>query len=114
MVDYERVEHQRAAFKGKRVKDPITGTVKKQSTRSSFTHNLVMAISGVTTLFCVGLVIALVVGLFFYRAMVAYTSWGPKLIAFLCALQIKLMNWLYEKVADRLTNWENHETWTSW
>ena len=54
------------------------------------------------------------VGLFFWRALLRYTNWGPKLVACLNACQIKVMNAIYKIVAVKLNDWENHETESSY
>lgn len=58
-------------------------------------------------MFFVAIVAGLIVGLFMYKASLKYTTWGQELVGFLNAIQIKVMNFIYTKVAIKLTDWEN-------
>ena len=110
----KRKEHQRAAYSGKREKDPWTGKVKKVAHRNGFYQRIINITTLIATLGCVAAVIAILVGLFFYRSMLSYTSWGPYTMAILCAVQIRLCAWGYKFLATWFTNWENHDTLTNW
>ena len=54
----------------------------------------------------VGLVVATLTALFFYRSTQS-GGWGPRIVGILTAFQIKILNYLYRYVARIMTNWEN-------
>lgn len=113
-ANYKREENQRAAYSGKRLKDPVTGRVKKHNQRNFFYQRIINITTLIATVGCIAILIGILVGLFTYRGMINLTNWGPGLIAGLCAVQIRLSAWGYKYLATWLTNWENHETLADW
>lgn len=89
--------------------DPITNTMKKTSGPS---YKLILKrIFSIFVISCfLGLVIFLVAKIFLFRATLDPTGWGPKLCGLVNALQIKIMNFIYKRVALALNRWENYET----
>jgi len=70
-------------------------------------------VSYCSTLFAIGLVIAVTLSLFIYRAILLESGakgWGPPVIATVNTLQIVIMNIIYDKMAEKLNDWENHKT----
>lgn len=101
-------EAQRPEFKGVLKKDQVTGKIKKIDDTTVWGRRRTRCLSSGIILFFVLLVIAIVFGIFFYRAML-HNVWGDRLCAFINAVQIKMMNQIYKIVATKLTDWENHE-----
>ena len=114
MIGWSKREFQRAEFDGERGKDPLTGQLKKIDQRSKGAARGIAATAWSVTWIFIFIVIAIVAGLFFWRALLRSTGWGPKLVACLNAVQIKIMNAIYKKVAVWLNRWENHETQTGY
>jgi hypothetical protein len=102
-------EPQRQEFQGEIGIDDLTGRVKKlkDSAEQNFVKRM-FSYAAVAMFVC--LVIAVIVGIFLYRATVKNTSWGPAVCAIINAVQIKVFNLLYSIVARKLNNWENYET----
>lgn len=109
VTDYQKVEEQRAGFKGKLEYDPITGKIKKINHSNLTLRKLVGA---VVSVFFVGLVVAAVTGLMIYKAILTTSkdSSSARTIGILNAIQIKVFNYVYRYVARVLNNWENYET----
>mmetsp|Transcript_23742 Transcript_23742/g.3947 ORF Transcript_23742/g.3947 Transcript_23742/m.3947 type:complete len:91 (+) Transcript_23742:526-798(+) len=51
-----------------------------------------------------------VTGIFIYKASTSSSFFGPISGAILNAIQIRVMNIVYELIAKKLNDWENHET----
>lgn len=104
-------EQIREDFVGSLSKNQITGQVEKifHSNQRLFRQ----AVSYTTTLFMIGFVIALTISLFIYRAILlegGNRGWGPMVLAIANTLQIVIMNIIYDKMAEKLNDWENHKT----
>lgn len=108
-------EIERDQFIGKLVRNPITNELEK-----TFDHKTKLQrqiLTSLTTFFMVGLVVSFTLSLFFYRALLiqgGQRGWGPMLIATLNTLQIYIMNLVYDSMAIKLNNWENHKTETEY
>jgi hypothetical protein len=109
VTDYQKVEEQRAGFKGQMEYDPITGKIKKINHSNLSLRKLLAAL---VSIFFVGLVVAAVTGLLIYKAILTTSkdSSSARTIGFLNAIQIKVFNYIYRYVARVLNNWENYET----
>ena len=110
---FHKVEEQRGEFQGVYEKDEITGKIKKQR-ESSFLYRLRKTISYTVAVLFVCLVLAAVAAIFFYRSIVKHTSYGPLLCGVINAVQIRIMNILYGMIAQKMNDWENHETETQY
>ena len=100
---------------GKLVRNSVTGELEKVFDSQVKLQRQVL--TGLTTFFMVGLVVACTMSLFFYRAILikgGERGWGPMLIATLNTLQIYVMNLVYDAMAVKLNNWENHKTETEY
>jgi len=113
-VDSSETEEQRAEFQGPPAKDPVTGQEIKGREGTLGTLKRMLSFS-VLAVF-VTAVIAAVIGIFIYRAILIQRKEedGPLLCALLNAVQIKVMNVVYTLVAQKMNNWENHETETQY
>mmetsp|Transcript_24178 Transcript_24178/g.4042 ORF Transcript_24178/g.4042 Transcript_24178/m.4042 type:complete len:145 (+) Transcript_24178:1297-1731(+) len=58
----------------------------------------------------VGIVVACLIAIYTYITSVGEESEYVKYRAFINAIQIKILNFIYKRVAKWLNNWENHET----
>ena len=112
-LNFEEVESQRAEFKGVYKRDEVTGKMKviekggfSRVFRVIFSYSFILVL-----IFCV---IAAVWSIFFLR-QILFAELGQgffiKIIpGLLNAIQIKIMNIIYGKLAFILNDWENHET----
>ena len=101
----------RSDFNGELVKNPITQKLERTFSKKQKVFRMVL--SYLSSFFMVGLIIVLTSSLFIYRGILLQgdkNSWGPTLVAVLNTLQIYLMNFVYNIVAVKLNNWENHKT----
>lgn len=109
-VGYSVIEEQRGEFKGEWGHDDVTGHYKKQS-ESSCLSFFKRTIGASVVLLFVALVIAVVVGVLFYKGTIKGGDpmegymWG-----IINAVWIKVMNFIYYIIARKLNDWENHET----
>lgn len=110
---FHKVEEQRGEFQGVYEKDEITGKIKKKR-ESSFLYRLRKTISYTVAVLFVCVVLAAVAAIFFYRSIVKHTSYGPLLCGVINAVQIRIMNILYGMIAQKMNDWENHETETQY
>ena len=105
------IEEQRSEFRGEFYQDPVTGKKVKKSEpalRKYFKH----AVSMNVALLFVSMVVAAVLGIFYYRyvSTISNDKFGVTLSGVLNGLQIKVMNFVYYIVARKMNDWENHET----
>jgi hypothetical protein len=108
-------EIEREQFLGKLVRNSVTGELEKVFDRKIKIQRQI--VTSLSTFFMVGLVVAFTLSLFFYRALLikgGERGWGPMLIATLNTLQIYVMNLVYDAMAVRLNDWENHKTETEY
>jgi hypothetical protein len=107
-------KEQRPEYKGKYMKDPISGKFIKVELMTRFKRFKRIFSFSVILLFTIAALAALI-AIFTYRASLAQDSWGPRIIGIVNALQIKIFNivtsiQVYKYVATHLNNWENHAT----
>lgn len=113
--NFKSTEIEREQFVGELVQNPITNEHEKV-----FDHKIKVKrqiTTYVTTFFMIGLVVVLTLSLFIYRAILikgGERGWGPMLIAIFNTLQIYIMNLIYDSLAVKLNDWENHKTQTSY
>lgn len=92
LTNFEETEEQMADFKGVFTKDPITGKRKKVAADKK-SHQSKRWVGYATMLFFMSIVVACVIGLFFYRSTLKNKEgWGLKTLGYLNAIQIKIMN----------------------
>ncbi|CAG9311961.1 unnamed protein product [Blepharisma stoltei] len=109
VCDIKGQEEQRPEYKGVYQKDPISGKMKKIHEKKR--HSILKNVLGLSTIiFFVTVVIASLIAIFFYRANSNDDSWGPRIAGIFNAIQIKILNIIYKKIAVVLTDWENYET----
>lgn len=113
-VNSADTEEQRAEFQGPLTEDPVTGRDIKAREGTMGTLKRLLSFS-VLAVF-VTIVIAAVIGIFIYRAILLQKGDqdGPLLCALLNAVQIRVMNVIYTLVARKMNDWENHETETKY
>lgn len=102
-VDLNEIELQRPSFRGKYLKDPVTGRKKK------FTDKIVKEkmkrLFGIhVSLLFASLVLVAVTAIFFYRSTLDKNGMGPKFCALINAVQIQIMNQIYRRVAKFFTD----------
>mmetsp|Transcript_27800 Transcript_27800/g.27488 ORF Transcript_27800/g.27488 Transcript_27800/m.27488 type:complete len:332 (+) Transcript_27800:75-1070(+) len=107
--EFEVHEEQRPEYKGVYQKDPISGKMKKinENEKHACVKNM-LTISMIA--FFVSLVIASLIAIFIYRSYNNIDSWGPRVAGLFNAIQIKILNIVYQKISAQLTDWENHES----
>ena len=107
-------ENQRPEFEGELQKDPVSGKIKLIEQSTVGRKRKTRCVSYAIIAFFIALVIAIVLSIFLYRATMKGDVWGARFCAFLNAMQIKIMNFIYKYVARKLTDWENHEVDTTY
>lgn len=114
-VNFEEEEGQRGDFKGEFKYDEVSGKYKKIRD-SSLWYKLKMTTSYSIAGIFVVIVIVSVGGIFLYRGILKHqgVASGVYLCAALNAIQIRVMNIVYGKIAVWMTDWENHETETQY
>lgn len=108
-------EFEREQFVGNVMRNSITGELEKTFDQKVRIKRQV--VTYLTTFFMIGLVIALTISLFIYRAILirgGQSGWGPMVIATVNTLQIYIMNVIYDNLAVKLNDWENHKTQTEY
>ena len=113
--NYKSKEFEREQFVGEISINPITTEYEKKfDSKIKIQRQLVTYL---TTFFMIGLVIVLTISLFIYRAILIQggeRGWTPMLIAIFNTLQIYVMNLVYDALAIKLNDWENHKTQTAY
>ena len=113
-VNCKALEEPRPEFQGTTRVNPITG--EKELYFNEKTRMTRQAISFFTMSFLMGGIVATVVAIFMYRAILMFASenadesWGPFIAATLSTFQVRVFNHIYERVAIKLTDWENYKT----
>ena len=110
VTSFEEEEAQRTAYKAPVVLDPVTNSYRKKS--PGMWMKLKQTVSFYVIVMCISCVFVAVAGIFIYRGLLKKS--GEKSAGMICglinAVQIKIMNIIYTKVAVKLNEWENHET----
>ena len=112
-TEFYEEEEQRGQFRGALQKDPVTGKMKR--TQANFTfYKFKNFLSYSVILVIVIVVVAIVWGIMVLRWTLQYAINENRLIVagILNAVQIRILNLVYDKIATWLNNWENHETET--
>ena len=104
---------QRSDFAGPWEEDPVTGKMRKRREPGGWPRARKFISFSVVILF-VGLVLAAVVAIFLYRASLSKDSAMLQWTAFINALQIKVMGFIYSYVAKWMNDWENIEFQTEY
>lgn len=112
-LEFGEQEIQREQFEGIYVKDEASGKMKVVK-KGRVKHHSVRFFSFSTILLFVTLVIVVVVSIFRLRITLLkdneWKQFGALIAALIMAIQIIVFDVIYSKVAQVLTNWENHET----
>ena len=107
------IEGQRADFVGPWEVDPVSGKMRKRREPGGWPRFRKMLSFSVVLLFVL-LVLAAVVAIFAYRATASADSAMVQWTAFINAIQIKIMAFIYSYVAKWLNDWENIEYQTDY
>lgn len=109
-TDMHEIEMQRPRFKGEYGKDPISGQKKKLEKKSAVKY-LKRAVGITISFHFVLCTIFIIATLLFYKSTIDKFAeeYGLKMCAILNAFQIKIMNFLYRRIAKKLNDWENYE-----
>ena len=113
--NFKSKEFEREQFVGEMVQNPITCEHEKVFDNKIKLKRQITTY--LTTFFLIGLVVALTLSLFIYRAILMQggeRGWGPMVIAIFNSLQIYIMNLVYDSLALKLNDWENHKTQTAY
>lgn len=104
------IEVQRPRFKGSYGKDPISGQKKKLPSQRFKTY-LKRVLGFTISIKFVLLTICIISTLMFYKVTIdsLAANYGIKLCAIVNAFQIKIMNFIYRRIARKLNDWENYE-----
>lgn len=111
-INLSSKEVQRPEFEGEFTRDEVTGKMKVVPIMS-MKNKLKSATSYSCILLFITIVIIAVAAIFILRVIMTDLALGilGKLVpAFLNAIQIRVLNMVYGKVAVKLNDWENHET----
>lgn len=109
-------EEQRGEFKGKMHRDPVTNKMKRKRTKEWW-YALSKFISySIIFVIIVGVLIIIWTIMFFRWFLIndQMTTIGHIAGGVLNAVQIRIMNIIYDKIATLLNDWENHETETEY
>lgn len=110
MIDLEEVETQRPQFEGEFSKDDVTGRLKKKPV-SVIKQKAKRSVAITVSLLFVSGVLTLILSLITYKKNNPNDSLGiAQFTALINACQIKVMNFIYTRVAKMMNNWENYET----
>lgn len=114
-INYYEEEGQRGPFKGEFGYDEISGKNKKLRT-DSLMYKLKKTTSYSVAALFVATVVVAVGGIFLYRASLRaqHNKYGNLICAMINAVQIRVMNIIYGKIAVLMSDWENHETETQY
>jgi len=112
-TEIEALNEQRPQFRGEFRKDEITGRMKKVAPVTHWTTTRKAIGFSVLALF-VTLVLACVIVLFVYRSTLDQRSWKVTAVGVGNAIQIKIFNLIYARVAQQLNDWENYETYNDY
>lgn len=114
MDGFAAAERTRPEFRGELARSAVTGhmqrhfSLARRAARALVSHTVILTLLGV--------VVAAVVGMFLFRAMLVrwHGTAGPVLLGLVNAVQIFVLNRLYTTLAARLTSFENHRTDTAY
>jgi hypothetical protein len=116
-INYYEEEGQRGAFNGEFGYDEISGKNKKLRA-DSFMYKVRKTTSYSVAGLFVGTVVVAVGAIFLFRSTLRlnkdYARYGNLICAMINAVQIRVMNIIYGKVAVWMSEWENHETETQY
>jgi hypothetical protein len=110
----------RPEFDGEMIKSPIDGSEMSYFPRNEFLFRIFISTNIISVLIVV--VLAVVAGIFLLRIILSSTSaltvggvqLGGIITALINAVQIQVLNAIYNTVAIRLTEYENHRTNTAY
>lgn len=111
-LEFGEQEIQREQFNGDYVRDEASGKMKVVK-KGKVKHHSIKFFSFSSILIFVTLVIIIVISIFRMRYVLLHTSFAefaPLISGLTMAIQIAIFDVIYTKVAQVLTNWENHET----
>ncbi|CAG9319506.1 unnamed protein product [Blepharisma stoltei] len=108
----EVFNEQRPRFRGEFKIDKITGRMKKVVPASHWTTRKAIGFS-VLALF-IALDLFCVIILFAYRSTLDQRSWKVTAVGVGNAIEIKIFNFIYSRVAKQLNDWENYETYNDY
>ena len=110
VTNFEEEEAQRTAYNAPVVLDEVSNTYRKKS--PGLWMKIKQMISFYVAFMCISCVVVAVFGIFIYRGILI--TQGEASAGLICgllnAVQIKIMNIVYTKVAQKMNDWENHET----
>lgn len=116
MIGYEEEEVTRTSYIGDIIENPVDGSPMRYYPRNKFYFRLGVSYHIIITLIII--VIGVVASIFYLRIILSQMKeltaggiqWGGTLTAIINAVQIQVLNALYNVVAIHLTEYENHRT----
>jgi hypothetical protein len=113
--NFNEEEEQRGEFKGKMEKDPVSNKVKRREINPVWSNVKKFISYGVIMVIIVS-VLAVVWGIMTARWILKHSiqDFGLILAGIINAVQIRVMNIIFDKIATWLNDWENHETETEY
>ena len=114
-TNFYEEEEQRGEFKGKMIRDPVSNNMKRKVINPLWS-NIKKLISYSVILVTLVSVIAIIWGIMVARwtLKLAIDDYGLILAGIINAVQIRIMNIVFDKIATWLNDWENHETETEY
>ena len=114
-TEFEEEEEQRGEFRGLMIRDPVTGKMKRKRAHETFDRVKNFVSYGVVLLVVVS-VIAVIWAIMFLRWTLKeiISNNGLLVAGAINAIQIRVLNLLYDRLAILLNDWENHETETQY
>ena len=115
MTNFLEEEEQRGEFKGKMEKDPVTNKMKRRRIGKIWYALKKLFSYSIISIFIIS-VLAMILGIMAARVLLKalISEVGLILAGVINAIQIRVMNLLYDKIATWLNDWENHETETEY
>eukprot|EP00824_Muranothrix_gubernata_P011795 TRINITY_DN2533_c1_g1_i1.p1 TRINITY_DN2533_c1_g1~~TRINITY_DN2533_c1_g1_i1.p1 ORF type:complete len:713 (-),score=171.93 TRINITY_DN2533_c1_g1_i1:46-1872(-) len=115
MTDFEEKEEQRPEFIGEERPSPVTG--KLETYFNPLKRNIRRGLGSGAIGGMIGVVIVAVISIFTLRIVLVRaidSTIGGILVGIVNAIQIELLNIVYQWLAEKLNDWENHRTETDY
>lgn len=114
-TNFYEEEEQRGEFKGKMDRDPVSNKMKRKRIGKIWYAIRKLVSYSVLSVLIVS-VLAIILGIMAARIILKNLIFevGLVLAGVINALQIRIMNLIYDKIATWLNDWENHETETEY
>lgn len=112
-TEFEEEEEQRGEFRGVMIRDPVTGKMKRKRLHETFDRIKNFVSYGIVLIVVVSVLAVIWAVMFLRWTLKEVISENGLLVAgAVNAIQIRVLNLMYDRLAILLNDWENHETET--